>query len=83
MTRASVTLGGLGPAPMRASAVERVLIGEIIKDKRLRDICETLRGSRRSTISMRRHPIDSNWRRCCRAARSLQAHERVVAGSRA
>src|SRR5580704_16964559 len=30
VTRASVTLGGMGPAPVRASEVERALIGEVI-----------------------------------------------------
>jgi carbon-monoxide dehydrogenase medium subunit len=43
VTRASVTLGGMGPAPIRASEVERALIGETIEEKRLREICETLR----------------------------------------
>jgi aerobic carbon-monoxide dehydrogenase medium subunit len=38
-----VTLGGMGPAPVRASEVERALIGETIEEKRLREICETLR----------------------------------------
>ena len=43
VTRASVTLGGMGPAPVRAREVERALIGEIIEEKRLREICEVLR----------------------------------------
>jgi aerobic carbon-monoxide dehydrogenase medium subunit len=43
VTRASLTLGGLGPAPLRASEVERALIGEKIDDKRLRALCEPLR----------------------------------------
>ena len=43
VTRASVTLGGMGPAPIRANDAERALIGEKIEDKRLRDICEPLR----------------------------------------
>ncbi|HUC51420.1 MAG TPA: xanthine dehydrogenase family protein subunit M [Xanthobacteraceae bacterium] len=43
VTRASVTLGGMGPAPVRAREVERALIGEKIEEKRLTDICETLR----------------------------------------
>jgi carbon-monoxide dehydrogenase medium subunit len=43
VTRASVTLGGMGPAPVRAGEVERALIGEVIEEKRLREICETLR----------------------------------------
>jgi aerobic carbon-monoxide dehydrogenase medium subunit len=43
VTRASVTLGGLGPMPVRAGDVERALIGEKIEEKRLREICESLR----------------------------------------
>jgi len=43
VTRASVTLGGMGPAPLRASELERALLGERIEDKRLRDLCEPLR----------------------------------------
>jgi carbon-monoxide dehydrogenase medium subunit len=43
VTRASVTLGGMGPAPVRASEVERALLGEIIEEKRMRQICESLR----------------------------------------
>jgi carbon-monoxide dehydrogenase medium subunit len=43
VTRASVTLGGMGPAPVRASEVERALIGETIEEKRMREICELLR----------------------------------------
>jgi carbon-monoxide dehydrogenase medium subunit len=43
VTRAALTLGGMGPAPLRATAVERALIGEMIEEKRLRDICEPLR----------------------------------------
>ena len=43
VTRASVTLGGLGPAPVRAGEVERALIGEKIEEQRLREICESLR----------------------------------------
>ncbi len=43
VTRASVTLGGMGPAPVRAREVERALVGETIEERRLVDICETLR----------------------------------------
>jgi carbon-monoxide dehydrogenase medium subunit len=43
VTRASITLGGMGPAPVRAREVEKALIGEAIEEKRLREICETLR----------------------------------------
>jgi aerobic carbon-monoxide dehydrogenase medium subunit len=42
-TRVSLTLGGMGPAPLRAHEVERALIGERPEEKRLREICETLR----------------------------------------
>jgi carbon-monoxide dehydrogenase medium subunit len=43
VTRASVTVGGMGPAPVRADEVEAALVGETIEEKRLREICETLR----------------------------------------
>jgi len=43
ITRASVTLGGMGAAPIRASAVEQALVGNRPDDKLLRDICETCR----------------------------------------
>jgi carbon-monoxide dehydrogenase medium subunit len=43
VTRASLTLGGLGPAPLRARDLEHALIGETIDDKRLRNLCEPLR----------------------------------------
>jgi carbon-monoxide dehydrogenase medium subunit len=43
VTRASVTLGGMGPAPIAAHDVEDMLIGETIEEKRLHEICETLR----------------------------------------
>jgi carbon-monoxide dehydrogenase medium subunit len=83
VTRASVTLGGLAPAPVRASAVERALIGETITDKRLRDICETLRGLEaiediHAPASYRQQLATVLPRRAL-----LQAHERVVAGRRA
>jgi aerobic carbon-monoxide dehydrogenase medium subunit len=43
VTRASITLGGMGPAPVRAVEVERALMGEVIEEKRMREICESLR----------------------------------------
>ena len=43
ITRASVTLGGMGAAPVRASEVEKALIGNRPDDKLLREICETCR----------------------------------------
>jgi len=43
VTRAALTLGGMGPAPIRAREVEQALIGEIIGEQRLRELCEPLR----------------------------------------
>src|SRR5215470_1711684 len=43
ITRASVTLGGMGAAPVRASEVEQALIGKRPDDKLLREICESCR----------------------------------------
>jgi carbon-monoxide dehydrogenase medium subunit len=43
ITRASVTLGGMGAAPVRASEVEQALIGNRPDDKLLREICESCR----------------------------------------
>jgi carbon-monoxide dehydrogenase medium subunit len=43
VTRAAVALGGMGPAPVRPSDLERALIGETIDDNRLRELCEPLR----------------------------------------
>jgi aerobic carbon-monoxide dehydrogenase medium subunit len=43
VTRAAVTLGGMGPAPVRASELERALIGEKVEERRLRELCEPLR----------------------------------------
>jgi len=43
ITRASVTLGGMGTAPVRATAVEQALVGNVPDDKLLRDACESCR----------------------------------------
>jgi carbon-monoxide dehydrogenase medium subunit len=43
ITRASVTLGGMGEKPVRAEAVERALIGSVPRAEMLRDICEACR----------------------------------------
>jgi carbon-monoxide dehydrogenase medium subunit len=43
ITRASVTLGGMGAAPVRASEVEQALIGNRPDDKLLRELCESCR----------------------------------------
>jgi carbon-monoxide dehydrogenase medium subunit len=43
ITRASVTLGGMGIGPIRVTEVEQALIGQVPEDKLLRDACETCR----------------------------------------
>ena len=43
ITRASLTLGGMGAAPIRATDVERALVGQRPDDKLLREACETCR----------------------------------------
>jgi carbon-monoxide dehydrogenase medium subunit len=43
ITRASLTLGGMGTAPIRATAVEQALVGQVPDDKLLREVCETCR----------------------------------------
>jgi aerobic carbon-monoxide dehydrogenase medium subunit len=82
VTRASVTLGGMGPAPVRASEVERALIGETIEEKRLREICETLRkldaiDDIHAPTSYRQQLATVLPRRAL-----IKAHERIVQGAR-
>ncbi len=43
ITRASVTLGGIAVAPVRATEVEQALIGHAPDDKLLREACESCR----------------------------------------
>ncbi len=78
ITRASLTLGGMGPAPVRATDVERALIGEKIDDKRLREICEPLR--QRDAVDDIHAP--ASYRRQLATVLSrralLKAHERIV-----
>jgi len=82
VTRAAVTLGGMGPAPVRASEVERALIGETIEEKRLREICETLRkldavDDIHAPSSYRQQLATVLPRRAL-----LQAHQRIAKGKR-
>jgi aerobic carbon-monoxide dehydrogenase medium subunit len=83
VTRASVTLGGMGPAPVRASEVERALIGEIIEEKRLREICETLR--KLDAIEDIHAPTSYRQQLATVLPRRalLKAHERIAARARA
>jgi carbon-monoxide dehydrogenase medium subunit len=41
--RASVTLGGVGPAPVRVKELERAIAGHAVSDALLRDACEICR----------------------------------------
>jgi len=43
ITRASMTISGMGSAPIRASAVEQGLVGHAPDDNLLREICESCR----------------------------------------
>jgi aerobic carbon-monoxide dehydrogenase medium subunit len=82
VTRASVTLGGMGPAPVRASEVEKALIGERIEEKRMREICESLRKLEaiddiHAPSSYRQQLATVLPRRAL-----LKAHERIAEGAR-
>ena len=79
LTRVSLVLGGMGPAPLRAHNVEQALIGEKPEEKRLREICETLRSLEaiddiHAPASYRRQLATVLSRRAL-----LKAHERVMA----
>jgi carbon-monoxide dehydrogenase medium subunit len=43
ISRASLTVGGVGAAPLRMGAIEEALIGETGDEDRLRDLCESCR----------------------------------------
>src|SRR5262249_32102416 len=43
ITRASLTLGGMGVAPVRARTVEQALLGQVPQEKLLRELCESCR----------------------------------------
>jgi aerobic carbon-monoxide dehydrogenase medium subunit len=58
--RAAVTIGGLGPAPVRATQAERALVGNAASEKLFRDACESCRkldavGDVHAPASYRRH----------------------------
>jgi aerobic carbon-monoxide dehydrogenase medium subunit len=81
VTRASVTLGGMGTAPVRASELERALIGETIEEKRLRELCEPLR--RVDAIDDIHAPASYRQQLATVLPRRalLKAHERIVQGA--
>jgi carbon-monoxide dehydrogenase medium subunit len=82
VTRASLTLGGMGPAPVRAGEVEHALIGEVIAEKRLREICETLR--KLDAIDDIHAPASYRQQLATVLSRRalLKAHERIGVGRR-
>ena len=43
ITRASVTIGGVGPAPVRAREVERAITGQMASEALFREACESCR----------------------------------------
>src|SRR5262249_34576460 len=43
ITRASLTIAGAGPAPVRAGEVERALVGNAASARLVREACESLR----------------------------------------
>jgi aerobic carbon-monoxide dehydrogenase medium subunit len=80
VTRASLTLGGLGPAPVRAAEVEHALIGETLAEKRLREICEPLR--RLDAVDDIHAPSAYRQQLATVLARRalLKAHDRITTG---
>jgi aerobic carbon-monoxide dehydrogenase medium subunit len=83
VTRASVTLGGMGPAPIRARELERALIGETPEEKRLRELCEPLR--KLDAIEDIHAPASYRQQLATVLPRRalLKAHERIAQGGRA
>ena len=43
ITRASLTVGGVGAAPVRMSDIEQALIGQSGDEEKLRELCEACR----------------------------------------
>jgi aerobic carbon-monoxide dehydrogenase medium subunit len=78
LTHVSLTLGGMGPAPVRAHDVERALIGEKPEEKRLREICESLRAL--EAVDDIHAPVSYRQQLATVLARRalLKAHERVA-----
>src|SRR6202051_4073020 len=82
VSRASVTLGGCGAGRAGGGEVERALIGEVIAEKRLREICEALR--KLDAIDDIHAPASYRQQLATVLSRRalLKAHERIGAGRR-
>ena len=82
VTRASITLGGMGPAPVRAHELEKALIGETIEEKRMRELCESLR--KLDAIEDIHAPASYRQQLATVLPRRalLKAHERLAGGAR-
>jgi carbon-monoxide dehydrogenase medium subunit len=80
ITRASVTLGGMGTGPIRARDLEQALIGNAPSDALLREACESCRkfdalDDVHATTSYRQHLATVLSRRALQQARSrLPSH---------
>jgi carbon-monoxide dehydrogenase medium subunit len=86
ITRASVTLGGMGVAPVRARAVEAALVGQRPEDKLLREACESCRTFEavediHAPASYRQHLAAVMARRALERARGRLASRRAAPGA--
>jgi carbon-monoxide dehydrogenase medium subunit len=83
VTRASVTLGGMGPAPVRAREVEQAIIGHVPEEKFLREVCESLR--QLDAIEDVHAPASYRQQLATVLSRRalVKAHERLVAAAAA
>ena len=75
ITRASVTIGGVGVAPVRATEVEQGLVGQVPKDQMFRELCESCR--KIDAIADIHAP--ANYRQHLAAVLSRRALERAYA----
>jgi aerobic carbon-monoxide dehydrogenase medium subunit len=78
--RASLTLGGMGPAPVRATEAERALVGNKVSEKLLRDAAEHCR--RIDAMADVHAPAQYRQHLAVVLARRAleKAHERISAG---
>jgi aerobic carbon-monoxide dehydrogenase medium subunit len=79
ITRASVTIGGVGPAPVRAREVERAITGQAASETLFREACESCR--KIEAMSDVHAPSDYRQHLATVLSRRalMKAHERVAA----